>query len=94
MELTVAAAALARLRVSVPAGNVQQLPAGADTITVDVRVEALDTRGLPIAATGLLLVAELLQARPVIGPPTRTRPRRCLQQTKPVCLRAADGCSG
>ena len=55
VELT---AALARLRVSVPAGNVQQLPASTDTITVDVRVEALDTTGLPIAATGLLLVAE------------------------------------
>ena len=59
VELTTATATLARLRVSVPAGNVLQLPAGTDTITVDVRVDALDARGLPIAATGLLLVAEL-----------------------------------
>ena len=60
VELTTATATLARLRVSVPAGNVLQLPAGTDTITVDVRVEALDTMGLPIAAMDLLLVAELL----------------------------------
>ena len=59
VELTAATDALARLRVSVPAGNVLQLPAqGTDTITVDVRVEALDTMDLPIAVVGLLLVAE------------------------------------
>ena len=58
VELTDATATLARLRVSLPAGNVLQLPAGTDTITVDVRVAALDTTGLPITASGLLLVAE------------------------------------
>ena len=67
MATSTATDTLARLRVLVPAGNVLQLPAGADTITVDVRVEVLDvkglpldTAGLPVAATGLLLVAERL----------------------------------
>ena len=50
---------LARLRVSVPAGELLPLPAqGTDTVTVDVRVEAMDTMNMPVNSTGLLLVAE------------------------------------
>ena len=56
VELTIA---LAKLRVSVPAGELLQLPAiGTDTVTVDVRVEAMDAMDMPVNSTGLLLVAE------------------------------------
>ena len=50
---------LARLRVSVPAGELLPPPAqGTDTVTVDVRVEAMDAMNMPVNSTGLLLVAE------------------------------------
>ena len=56
VELTTA---LARLRVSVPAGEFLLLPVqGTNTVTADVRVEAMDAMDMPVNSTGLLLVAE------------------------------------
>ena len=79
VELTTA---LAKLRVSVPAGELLPLPAqGTDTVTVDVRVEAMDAMDMPVNSTGLLLVAE-----PIAGSVRYWSP----SVAKPAALSATD----
>ena len=67
---------LARLRVSVPEGNIVLAAAqGTDTVHIGVRVEALDAMDRPVDSTGLLLVAEPIAGSLADWSPTADQPQ-------------------
>ena len=67
---------LARLRVSVPEGNIVLAAArSTDTVHIGVRVEALDAMSRPVDSTGLLLVAESIAGSLADWSPTADQPR-------------------
>ena len=67
---------LARLRVSVPNGNIVQVAArGTDTVHIGVRVETLDAMERPADSTALLLVAEPIAGSLADWSPTADQPQ-------------------